>query len=219
MSRPKSGGIEVSHPSPGSGEQTLRFVFDYVDPGSYLAAALLRRFLSVRGIEPRMAWVPLELRPPGQGHLDPDSAEWTALVGAVAVAAADAGIPFRAPTFVPWSRKAHELALLAAEKGCFESVHETLFEAHFVHGLDIGRVDVLTDLGGKCGLSPSEVRTVLGVDRFGPEIKEVRADLLREGIRGIPLLQSHGMSLAGFTSTEGLLTFFESSLKLAPGER
>jgi predicted DsbA family dithiol-disulfide isomerase len=130
-----------------------------------------------------------------------------ATIGAIA---RELGIPFLVPDFVPWSRKAHELAMLAGEKGCFAPVHQTLFEAHFVRGLDIGRVDILTGLGQECGLDPAEVRTVLGVDRFGPEVNAIRSDLLREGIRGVPFFHSSGRSLMGFTSAEELTSYLES---------
>jgi hypothetical protein len=116
--------------------RSLRFVFDYVDPGSYLAFALLDRGLRSWAGAIRPDWVPLEIRPPTSPRLNPGSPEWTGLTRAIAALAGVADVPFRAPTFVPWSRKAHELAHLAAAKGCFEPVHQTLFEAHFVRGLD-----------------------------------------------------------------------------------
>lgn len=188
----------------------LRFVFDYVDPGSYLAAAILDRVARSRVPSLPVEWVPLELRPPPASRPDPGTPEWAGLIDAAGEAAARAGIPFRAPPFIPWSRKAHELALLAAEKGCFERVHQTLFEALFVRGMDIGRVDVLAGLGGECGLDPAEVRTVLGVDRFGPRMDEIRAALLREGIRGVPLLQANGKQLAGFKDAAEVTAFLNT---------
>jgi predicted DsbA family dithiol-disulfide isomerase len=183
-------------------------VFDYVDPGSYLAAQLLRRAGASRGSRFAIDWQPLELRPPPSARIDPSSPAWAALAGTAAGAASAAGVPFRVPTFVPWTRKAHELSFLAREKGCFDAVHQTLFEAHFVRGMDIGRIDVLAVLAEEEGLQRAEARAALGVDRFGPTIQGIRTALLREGVPGVPFLQANGRTLAGFQTAAELDAFF-----------
>jgi predicted DsbA family dithiol-disulfide isomerase len=96
---------------------------------------------------------------------------------------------------------------MSREKGCFEPLHQTLLEAHFVRGLDIGRVDVLAALAAECGMEPAEVRTVLGVSRFGPRLDEMRAALLAERIPGVPFLKFNNKALAGLESAAQLQAF------------
>lgn len=190
---------------------SIRFSFDYVDPGSYLAHGLLERWQRDRAVPVSIQWSALELRAPGTSRIDPSEAGWSALADAMRREAVAADIPFTSPSHVPWTRKAHELALHAHERGCFEPVHRALFEAHFVEGRDIGRVDELAGLAERYGLAPGEVRTVLGVDRFGPRIEELRKDALARGIRGVPTLEAGRRKLEGLESASSFGEFLEQA--------
>jgi len=194
------------------GEPRIRFVFDYVDPGSWIASEILSRWCTDRGVQPAIAWVPLELRTPRTPQIDPGSPAWAALTGFVADEAAREQIAYRPPPFVPWTRKAHELALHAEEKGCFPDVHQTLFEAYFQRGLDIGRVDVLVAVGEEQGLEPAETRAVLGVDRFLPRVESLRAGMIGEGFTGIPTIEASGRRMEGFSGARALEKFLDSAL-------
>jgi predicted DsbA family dithiol-disulfide isomerase len=141
--------------------------------------------------EVALRWAPLELRLPGEALVDPREEAWDALARAVKEEALAMGDPFQVPRHVPRTRKAHELALHAREKGAFGAVHDALFRAHFEKGEDLGRVDVLVRLAEVAGLDGSEARTVLGVDRFLEEVEGERSRLLAEGVRGVPTLRLH----------------------------
>lgn len=185
----------------------LHVVYDYVDPGSYLVSELLGRWAEGRAGSPEVTWSPLELRLPGRTPVDPRAPEWERLCGFLESEAREAGVPLRWGGPVPWTRKAHELALHAREKGCFDPIHRAIFRAHFEEERDIGRVDVLLELASGAGLDPGEVRTVLGVDRFRPEIEEIRAGLLERGIPGVPVVEADGRRLEGFPDVEGFRAF------------
>ncbi|TVP78183.1 MAG: hypothetical protein EA352_02435 [Gemmatimonadales bacterium] len=162
----------------------LRISFDFVDPGSRLVHALLPEDLAACAI-----WEPLELAPPHRPPLDPAAPLWVEMHESLATDARNHGIALRTPDVVPRTRKAHELALHAAEQGCLPAILQTLFEAHFEAGVDLGRVDALVELASAVGLDPAETRTVLGVDRFRPAVEEARANILRRGVRGVPTLE------------------------------
>ena len=180
-----------------------RFVFDYVDPGSYLLHQVL-----ARAGEAKATPHPFELRPPPEPVIDPGDPRWVALYGAMKTEAKELGVPLERPTFVPWSRKAHELALQAGEKGCFEAVHEALFRAYFGEGLDIGRVDVLVAIGVEHGLDASETRAALDVDRQREALEQQRAAALDWAIRGVPtLLLPDGRRLEGFHGLDAVRAF------------
>jgi predicted DsbA family dithiol-disulfide isomerase len=192
------GGDEV-------GDDRFDFWFDFADPGSYLVRELLGRWI---GDAPerlgRMR--PLELRPPPGPPLPPHDPGWEGMVGALGEIAREEGIPFAPPAFVPWTRKAHELALHAGEKGM--RIHPLLFRARFVEALDLGRVDVLVGLAERAGLDAAEARTVLGVDRFAPAVEADRDEARAAGVRGVPtLVVEGGRRLEGFRSAAELQAF------------
>ena len=195
----------------------IRITYDYVDPGSYLAARLLDRWTAGRGRQLEVSWVPLELSAPPSLPVDARAPAWSAMTGAMRRHAAALEIPFSPPARIPWSRKAHELALHAQERGCFDSVHRALFEAHFSGSEDIGRIDVLADIAAAGGLDPGEVRTVLGVDRYRPEVERLRRAARRAGIRGVPTFELAGVRLEGFGAPSALWRFLGAELGSTPG--
>lgn len=195
----------------------IRITYDYVDPGSYLAARLLDRWTAGRARKLEISWVPLELSAPPSLPVDARAPEWSAMSRAMRRHAAALGIPFSPPARVPWSRKAHELALHARERGCFDSVHRALFEAHFTGSEDIGRIDALADIAAAGGLDPGEVRTVLGVDRYRPEVERLRRAARRAGIRGVPTFESDGARLEGLGAPSALWRFLGTEVDPTPG--
>jgi predicted DsbA family dithiol-disulfide isomerase len=191
-------------------ETDLRFAFDYVDPGSYLAAVLLERYKPQLHGSVQVTWIPLELSPPWAASIDVRAPAWTKMTNAICEQAKREAVLFHTPVLVPRTRKAHELALHAKEKGCFEAVHRALFEAQFQEGTDIGRIDVLVEIGAIAGLERSETRTVLGVDRFGPVVSALRSDALAEGIRGVPTITGPNGAIEGFQDSESFFDFLET---------
>jgi predicted DsbA family dithiol-disulfide isomerase len=197
-------------------EQTdpLHFYFDFVDPGSYLVHELLERRLEDPNADAGIGveWIPLELRPPPTSLLAADDPGWQQMTRTLAREARDLDLPFSPPTLIPWTRKAHELALHAMEvKGRVSRIHSRLFRAHFEKGLDLGRVDVLIALADEVGLDPAEARTVLGVDRFEPAVREARERAARLEIRGVPTLVRRDLRLEGFSGADEVATFLKAA--------
>jgi predicted DsbA family dithiol-disulfide isomerase len=122
------------------------FFFDYLDPLSYLQERELRSLADTPGL-PRIRRVPVELRPPPVPLLDPDGPEWRDRWSRARREANALGIALAEPPILFWTRKAHELVLHAAARGLEDAVHRALFDAVFVEGRDIGRIDVLVSLG------------------------------------------------------------------------
>ncbi len=180
------------------------FFYDYVDPASYILDAALGKG-SGGGAE--VSWRPLELRPPPAARIDAGGEEWQAIRRSADAAARHYGVELVHPGFVPWSRKAHELALHARDKGCFRGVHDALFRAHFVEGRDIGRVDVLVELAAASGLERTETKAVLDVDRFLDPLRAFRAEAERLRVRGVPTLLVGEARLEGIHDRETLEDF------------
>jgi len=184
-----------------------RLYFDYVDPLSLLVEQDLAA-LEADGAPP-VARHPFELRPPPTEFVDTDDPLWLRRWEQAAAVAHARGAVLRAPAFVPWTRKAHELALHAREKGAFSQLHAALYRAFFEEGRDIGRVDVLVTLAAEAGLDRSEAKAVLDVDRHAEVLDDLRGEAERLGIRGVPTLLIAGERIEGLLPIEALRGLIE----------
>jgi predicted DsbA family dithiol-disulfide isomerase len=179
--------------------------FDFVDPLSYLLELELGA-LEASGVTApeRRAF---ELRPPPTPLVlvdDEALADRWSLAGEIAP---ELGVDFAPPRLVPWSRKAHELHLLAAAHDLEAVVRRSIFEAYLLRGLDIGRVDVLVDLGRAAGLDRTDTKAVLDVDRHEADVATARAEAERLGVETAPLLVRESVRLQGFHNRTTLGTF------------
>ncbi|HSG47965.1 MAG TPA: DsbA family protein [Longimicrobiales bacterium] len=187
-----------------------RLYLDYVDPGSFLMDRRLTALEETLALSvERLAW---EVRRPPEPLLDPEDPAWTGYWREMAHEARGEGVELVEPGLVPWTRKAHELALHAREKGCFDKVHRALMDAFHLEGLDLGRVDVLVTLGSGVGLDLSETKAVLDVDRHAETLAMVRNEGVQRGVRGVPTLVCGGALLEGVHSTDDIAGFLRSSM-------
>ena len=113
--------------------------------------------------------------------------------------------------FVPWTRKAHELVLHAGTHSLAQETRRAIYEAVFVEGLDIGRVDVLVTLGVRIGLDANKTKAVLDVDRYSDDIIRAREAALAAGITQVPCLVKGANRLEGFHNRHALSTFLHAS--------
>jgi predicted DsbA family dithiol-disulfide isomerase len=155
---------------------------DFACPFSYVTEAALRRMQDAGEVEPtHLAW---ELYPAPAPLPPADAGEW---MDALRPLADELGIALRTP--VPArTRKAHEAAAFAATKGVGLAMREALFAAHFAEGRDIGRIDVLVEIGAGLGLDASELKVVLDVDAFAARILAEQDAARRAGVEGVPTL-------------------------------
>jgi predicted DsbA family dithiol-disulfide isomerase len=180
------------------------FFYDYVDPLSWILERDIT-WLEAQGVEP-VARHPLELRAPPARMLRTDDPFWVSRWEEVERRAGAHGRTFARPALVPWTRKAHELALHARARDRFGAVHGALFDAYLEQGKDIGRVDVLVALAAGLGLDATETKAVLDVDRYAAAVDGLRGEAERLGVRGVPtLLSAHGR-LEEVPSREALRT-------------
>jgi predicted DsbA family dithiol-disulfide isomerase len=189
----------------------VRFFFDYVDPGSYLIERMLAE------VEPHLAVeverVPFEVTPPPAPLVDPRGEGWRRFWEGARAMSAEEGVALAEPRLVPWTRKAHELALHAREHERFENVHRALFATFLVEGRDLGRVDVLLDVATRHGLDLTATKAVLDVDKHTGTVAEARAAAERLGVRGVPtLLAAHGR-LEGFRGRSATIEFLEAAAR------
>ncbi|MGW8265445.1 MAG: DsbA family oxidoreductase [Longimicrobiales bacterium] len=183
----------------------LIFFYDYVDPASFLLEMRLRGAGLVPGSS--LHPIPFEANPPPNPLLDPDGGEWRDHWDRT-LAAAEGSVPqLSRPWIVPWTRKAHELALYAAAVGSGPEIHETLFRAYLIEGRDIGRVDVLVELAVEHGLDAGDTKAVLDVDRYRGALETNRSRGIQAGVVRPPALLWNKKLLPGHPTPEELRSF------------
>jgi predicted DsbA family dithiol-disulfide isomerase len=163
----------------------LELYSDFACPFCYLAevgAARLERAahaVRYRAYELRPAPVPLE-----SPSSDPMKVRgWEMMV---APAASALGLSMRMPELGVRTRKAHEASRHARMKGMERGMRDAIFAAYFRDGLDIGRIDVLVDLGSALGLDVTELKVTLDIDQHTDEIAAEEAEAARLGLGGVP---------------------------------
>ena len=87
---------------------------------------------------------------------------------------------------VPNSRRSLMLAELARERGAFNAVHQSLFDAYWARGRDIGDERVLIEEGTGAGLDEGEIVDALGDGRYLQRIEEQTRTALELGAGGVP---------------------------------
>lgn len=183
----------------------LCLIYDYVDPASFLLEVRLRGMERPESFS--LEVIPLETSPPPTPLLDPRQGPWAQRWEELEEEGRKEGLAFRRPWIVPWTRKAHELACEAEKRGCFREIHETIFRAYLLEGLDIGRVDVLVDLGRRHGMDPRETKAALDVDVHRDRVLERRREVLQMGVTGTPALIWEGRRMDGYPDRMSLEEF------------
>jgi predicted DsbA family dithiol-disulfide isomerase len=156
---------------------------DFTCPFCHVTEAALRRLEDEGLAAPRYAAYELYPAPaPLPASFSADDVE------AARPLAEELGVPLSPPAAVPRTRKAHEAAKFAAEKGAGRLMREALFAAYFGDGRDVGRVDVLVELAAGVGLDATEAHVVLDVDTFADAVAADEALARRLGIAAVPAL-------------------------------
>ena len=155
---------------------------DFTCPFCHVTEAALRRLEDEGLAAPRYAAFELFPAPAPLGLPSADD------VRAALPLAEELGIALRLPPSTPRTRKAHEAAKLAEQKGGGRAMREAVFAAYFGEGRDVGRIDVLVELGAALGLDATELKVVLDVDTFSGAVDADRALAARLGIAAVPAL-------------------------------
>jgi predicted DsbA family dithiol-disulfide isomerase len=181
LRREQTAGATLSEVSEAA---HVRVHTDYISPACYLAEPVLAR-LRADGVE--VEYRSFELLPAPapvvEFGLADERAAWDREVEPLA---RRLGVAIRRPAFGARSRKAHEAAIFARERGRFDALHAALFAAYFVEGRDIGRIDTVCAIAGEVGLDAAELRVTLGVDTHAEQVERESMAALEAGLTGGP---------------------------------
>ena len=186
---------------------------DFACPASYVTEAALWEL----GGEVAVAYRAFELYPEGGsgGTARFDDAEWNEIQRL----AGHAGVTIRPRADLPRTRKAHEAAHFAREKGREIELRRAIFTSIWTGGRDVGRIDVLADLADEVGLDAEDLRIALDIDRYQADVDAELALARRLRVPGTPVVfvgtGSDARIIAGARTGED----FSAELALADSQR
>lgn len=155
---------------------------DYVCPFCFLAEAVTSRL-----DDGAVDGAAFELRPAGTPLPDLDAAwlreAWTRSVEPLA---AELGVSITRPGRATRTRKPHEAAAYARSVGLHAAMRSAIYAAYWQQGRDIGRIDVLVEIGRSVGLDPGGLRVALDIDQWTARVDEDEAWAAELGLGGVP---------------------------------
>lgn len=96
------------------------------------------------------------------------------------------GISFGHVSITPNTHLALEASEYARDDGRFHSFHERVFQAYFGSELNIGRLDVILEIGLAVGLDPEGLRLGLLERRYAERLQDARREGERLGVTAVP---------------------------------
>jgi predicted DsbA family dithiol-disulfide isomerase len=120
---------------------------------------------------------------------------------------ADEGLPYGERTMTYSSRLAQELAKWAETQPGGEAIHDALFRAYFVGGLNLASIDNLVTTARGIGLDDEEARNVLAERRFQHAVDADWQRCRELGVTGVPTFVAGDKGVVGAQSYEVLEEF------------
>ncbi len=121
------------------------------------------------------------------------------------------GLPYGQRTHTYNSRLAQELGKWADTQPGGEAIHDLLYRAYFVDGLNIGDVDVLIGLAQSIGLSGEEACAVLDDRGFKDQVDADWEKSRQSGVTGVPTFVSGGYGVVGAQPYEALAQLMDQA--------
>ena len=177
----------------------IRIISDTVCPWCFIGKRRLERALAMRPLENlEIVWQPFQLNPtmPAEG-MERNSylaAKFGGLERAerqnerLGQTGTEEGIEFNFSAIerTPNTINSHRMIYFAGLSGCQELVVESLFRAFFFDGLDIGSLDILTEIGSVSGLNCDRLSRYLHSDDDRDIVQSLDEKARQEGISGVP---------------------------------
>lgn len=127
---------------------------------------------------------------------------------------AEAGLPYGDRTHTYNSRLAQELGKWADTQEGGEAIHDKLYRAYFVEGVNIAEVDELVKIAESAGLDGVSARRVLDNREFEAQIDEDWQRSREHGITGVPTFLSNDLLIVGCQPYETLEKYVKHLIEL-----
>jgi predicted DsbA family dithiol-disulfide isomerase len=212
-------------------QNQIRVTSDFVCPWCYIGEKRLARAIErlPTGIDVQLQWLPFELNP----DMPPDGMDrrsyrsrkfgsWErsqAMDAQTVLAGRDDGATFdyEAIKRTPNTFRAHRVSWLAQREGKQRAFVESVFQAYFAHGRDIGSEGVLAEIASGIGLDRDAVAALLSSDDGVESVRALERTALERGVRGVPYFDIGGTTIVGAQPAETIRkTVIEAVGRLAP---
>lgn len=198
----------------------ILFVSDYVCPYCLVAKEALRCALERTGLNADITWQPFELTQEPQPRVDTyHDPRRKAGYQVLAEPCRKLKLPMKLPPEVvprPYTRLAFEGWHYACAQGKGNTYNDLVYKAYFLDELDIGDIDILTDLAETAGLSPSDFRNALENGTY-QEQQQSAVDYARNTLKvtHVPTIFIDGqeVSLRSYTPEEMLSILLDSAAR------
>lgn len=185
----------------------LLLYHDFASPFSRLAVGVASEAARRTGMELRP--VPFELRPAPaplhQAAVDEEEME------AAAAIADEWDSPLGTLPRVPRTRKAHEAVAYARRHGAGMAILHAIYDALWMEGRDISRLDVLAEIAEAVGLEREPLHVALGVDDFEEEVVREQRAAASAGLVGVPAMQVRDLVAVGLFAVDEVVEWIEAS--------
>lgn len=173
----------------------MRVYHDFVSPFCRVAVEVVERVAGETGDDLR--YFPFELRPAPAELGSPREPAWLEELELARDLAEDWEVDLGLPPLLPRTRKAHEAVVHARAAELERPLVLALYRALWLGGRDIGRLDVLVEVGARAGVDPDTLHVALGLDEHAGAVAESQRESEELGITGVPTFEAAGNRLVG----------------------
>jgi predicted DsbA family dithiol-disulfide isomerase len=207
----------------------IHVIADFVCPWCYIGKRQLEQALAESPhIAAEVRWLPFQLNPDMPEEGMPAEAFFLQHFGQsrpremqerVTATAEGIGltINFDKVTHIPNTLKAHRLTRLAATTNAHNFIAESLFQANFTDGEDIGDVDVLCRIAVNAGFDGDQVRDFLESDNGRAEVLQEEQMVRQMGVKGVPfMVLNRQVPVSGAAGVETFKAALDEAAHAAP---
>jgi predicted DsbA family dithiol-disulfide isomerase len=166
-----------------------------------------------RGFQIHPEW-PAEGMPAEQWRPDMEPKTREALWERIGAMGAAAGVEMKAPRTLANSMLSLQAGEFAAEAGAAEAFEDRVFRAYFSEGLNIGKRDLLVDLGAEVGLDRAALCDALDSGKYAMRIKNHAQAASQLGISGVPTFLIGDSPLVGAQSEDVMRRVLQRARKV-----
>jgi predicted DsbA family dithiol-disulfide isomerase len=207
----------------------IHVIADFVCPWCYIGKRQLEQALAESPhVAAQIRWLPFQLNPDMPEEGMPAEAFFLQHFGQsqpremqerVTATAESVGltINFDKVAHIPNTLRAHRLARLAATTNAQNFIAESLFQANFTDGEDIGDVDVLCRIAVNAGFDADQVRAFLESDTGDSEVLQEEQMVRQMGVKGVPfMVLNRQVPVSGAAGVETFKTALDEAANAAP---
>ena len=165
---------------------------DYICPFCYIGDLRLNRLRRDYDVKVNFRFIEIHPETPVEGAsletLDYPPEQWTEMLAGLADMAREEQVEFAPRRRLANSRRALLLAEAAKQAGAdtFYMLHDSLYEAYFLHGRNIGDIGVLKELANACGLDGDFVEQAWRSEEYAQVLKGNLTMAIQAGVTGAP---------------------------------